>query len=311
MSEPMTWDKAIAAAAPKFNEIANREKLVTWAEESQFAMQAIQTNTRLAECSINSVQNAIINVAAVGLTLNPLLGYAYLVPEAEKAKIDGRDQWVQQCRLRVSYKGMLKIANDSGSILWAKAETVCTNDHFEYNGPAEKPTHRMNPFTDRGQMVGVYCVAKTHQGDYLTDVMNIKEINECKDAAKTKGVWEKWFGEMAKKAVIKRASKQWPKTDHHERLDRAVGLLHEEEGSDFRQEKDITPQRETITDKQAESLRHAIEMAGLTEEKFCGHKSIRIASLGELPAARYEGAMNYLKSIAAPQEETADAVVSE
>lgn len=67
----------------------------------------------------------------------------------------------------------------------------------------------------------------------------------------------------------------------------------------------------SITGEQAESLRHAIEMAGLTEDKFCGHKSIRIASLGELPAARYEGAINYLKSLATQQEETADAVVSE
>jgi len=227
-----TWVEIIEDAAPKFNKIATASDLVTWAEESQFALQAVMKNDKLAQCIPVTVQNAIINVAAVGLTLNPALGYAYLVPESEKAKdANGRDVWVQNCCLRVSFKGLLKIATDSGSILWVKAEIVKAADKFTYRGPCELPIHEMDAFGDRGVTVGAYCIAKTHQGDYLVDVMSAAEIGKIRGAAKQDGVRSKWPEEMAKKAIIKRASKQWPKTDREDRLDKAVAVLNEYEGS--------------------------------------------------------------------------------
>jgi recombination protein RecT len=231
----MTWADVIDQSADKFNQIASRAQLVTWAEESQFAIQAIQKNDSLAKCSPHTVQNAVINVAAVGLTLNPALGYAYLVPEGG------------ECNLKVSFKGLLKIATDSGSILWAKAEIVKAGDQFEYHGVCTPPVHKMNPFTARGETVGVYCVAKTHQGDFLVDYMDMENINKVKNAAKSKNVWNAWPDEMTKKAMIKRASKQWPKTDRDDRLDRAIAVVNEYEGSEElpRQEREINPQPTT------------------------------------------------------------------
>lgn len=232
-NEVMTWPMVIEQVAPKFNEIANTQKLVAWAEESQFAIQALQKNDTLAKCSAHTVQNSIINVAAVGLTLNPALGFAYLVPEKG------------ECNLKVSFKGLVKIATDSGSILWVKAEIVKANDTFSYNGPCSMPEHSMNPFIDRGATVGVYCIAKTHQGDILVDVMSADEIAKIRKAAKQDYVWSAWPDEMAKKAIIKRASKQWPKTDRSDRLDLAIAAVNEYEGSeDIRQERDITPKED-------------------------------------------------------------------
>ena len=237
-----TWLEIIDESASKFKAIATAHNLVTWAEESQFALQAIQKNDKLAQCIPHTVQNAVINVAAVGLTLNPALGYAYLVPESEKLKEGGREQWVQCCNLRVSFKGLLKIATDSGSILWAKAEIVKYKDLFTYKGPCEIPQHEMDAFGDRGDVVGVYCIAKTHQGDHLVDVMSAAEIAKIRGSAKQDGVWAKWPEEMAKKAILKRASKQWPKTDRTDRLDRAIAVVNEYEGSD---ERDITPKEQS------------------------------------------------------------------
>ena len=234
MINEITWVQVIDNVASKFNEIASQQKLVTWAEESQFAIQAIQKSDQLAKCQAHTVQNAVINVAAVGLTLNPALGYAYLVPEGGS------------CNLRVSFKGLLKIATDSGSIMWAKAEIVKANDTFTYRGPCEIPVHEMNPFGDRGATVGVYCIAKTHQGDYLVDIMDGNEIKKIKGAAKTKSVWDAWEDEMIKKAQIKRASKQWPKTDRDDRLDRAIAVVNEYEGGEDIREKDITPPKEEL-----------------------------------------------------------------
>lgn len=252
-NQQLTWPQVIERVAPKFNEIASTEKLVTWAEESQFAIQALQKSDKLSQCLPHTVQNSVINVAAVGLTLNPALGYAYLVPESEKAAgPDGRETWLQICTLKVSFKGLLKIATDSGSILWAKSEIVKENDEFEYMGICTPPIHKMNPFKERGTTIGVYCVAKTHQGDFLVDHMDMKDINKIKGAAKTKTVWSAWEDEMIKKAMIKRASKQWPKTDRNDRLGKAVAFLNEEEGSEeIREEKVINHQAKAIEQKQS------------------------------------------------------------
>lgn len=224
----LTWTQYIEKVGPKFNEIASHGKHVTWAEECQFAIQALQKNEKLAQCIPLTVQNAIVNVAAVGLTLNPALGYAYLVPEPVK-QLD--NQWRQECMLRVSFKGLLKIATDSGSILLCKAEIVKEKDDFVYTGAFSLPEHKMKPFEDRGKTVGVYCAAKTHQGDWIVDVMGMDEVNKIKEKAKTKTVWTEWEDEMIKKAIIKRASKQWPKTDRDDRLDKAISIVNEYEGS--------------------------------------------------------------------------------
>jgi len=224
----LTWTQYVNSVAPKFNEIAANGKHVTWVEESNFAIQALQKNEKLAACVPVTVQNAVINVASVGLTLNPALGYAYLVPESVK-QADG--QWRNECMLRVSFKGLLKIATDSGSIMLCKAEIVKEKDEFTYTGAFSLPEHKMNPFSDRGKTVGVYCAAKTHQGDWIVDVMGLEEINKIKDKAKTKTVWLEWEDEMIKKASIKRSSKQWPKTDREDRMGKAVAVMNEYEGS--------------------------------------------------------------------------------
>ena len=229
MSKQLTWPMVIEQCSGKFNEIASNGKLVTWAEESLFATQAIAANETLGKCDVTTIQDSIVNVAAIGLTLNPAMGYAYLVPEK------GR------CGLKVSFKGLLKIANESGSIVWAKAEIVRQSDTFMYNGPCDKPTHGVSPFSgDRGPAVGVYCIAKTFDGDYLVDFMDTAEINKIKACAKTQYVWDKWWEEMAKKAIIKRAAKQWPRKDQNNRLDTAVQIINDAEGSE-QLERDITP----------------------------------------------------------------------
>lgn len=267
-NEIMTWPQLIEQVAPKFNQIATAQNLVTWAEESQFAIQAIQKNEKLSQCMPHTVQNAVINVAAVGLTLNPALGYAYLVPESEKVKdANNREVWVQNCSLRVSFKGLLKIATDSGSILWAKAEIVKSKDTFKYRGPCELPLHEMDAFGNRGETVGAYCIAKTHQGDVLVDIMSAAEISKIRGAAKQDGVWSKWPDEMAKKAILKRASKQWPKTDRDDRLDRAIAVVNEYEGSEnILIERDITPNQDPLP-KQKQSISNDRLAAGIAKIK--------------------------------------------
>lgn len=202
---------------------AATDQSVTWAKESQYAMQLFQKNdflTKTAMANPVSAQNAIINVAAIGITLNPASKLAYLVP---------RDGMV--C-LDISYMGLLHLAQATGSIKWGQCKLVYANDTYESNGLDTAPTHKYNAFGDRGEVVGGYCTIKTPDGDYLTEEMSLAEIKATEATSKAKnGPWKNFWAEMARKTIVKRASKYWPRAD---RLDNAIHVLNEDEG--FHQE---------------------------------------------------------------------------
>ena len=223
------WQGAIAQAERKFNEIATAEgNLVTYQKEAMFAMQAIQSNDYLQGVPPQSIQNAVINVASIGISLNPALSFAYLVPR------DGK------CCLDISYKGLVKLATDTGSIQWAKAELVRKNDEFDLISMDQVPVHKFNPFAteaDRGEVIGGYCVAKLADGSFMIETMSREEMDKVKDSSKAKSAkspWNTWYGEMAKKTIIKRASKSWPKTSP--RLAEAIQVVNEHEGLDLSSE---------------------------------------------------------------------------
>lgn len=198
---------------------AASDQSVTWAKESQFAIQLFQKNDFLAKTAINnpiSAQNAIINVAAIGITLNPASKLAYLVP---------RDGMV--C-LDISYMGLLHLAQATGSIKWGQCKLVYSNDTYESNGLDTAPTHKYNAFGERGSVVGGYCTVKTADGDYLTEEMSLAEIKATEATSKAKnGPWKNFWEEMARKTIVKRASKYWPRA---ERLDNAIHVINEDEG---------------------------------------------------------------------------------
>jgi recombination protein RecT len=213
----------IYAAQGRFEAVLS-DKTLNFEREAGFAIQllgASEFSMKTAMGNRQSVFNAVVNVAAIGISLNPAKKQAYLVPR------DGR------ICLDISYMGLLDLAIQSGSILWGQAELVNEADGFELNGFDKPPTHKRNPFAkDRGAIVGAYVVVKTRDGDYLTTCMQIDDVFEIRNRSSAwksgrSCPWKTDEGEMIKKTVIKRAYKLWPKTD---RLDGAVHFLNTENG---------------------------------------------------------------------------------
>lgn len=200
------------------------DKSLNFEREAEFALQTFQNNDYCAKVAMNnrqSVVNAVTNIAAIGISLNPAKRQAYLVPR------DGR------ICLDISYMGLMDLAMDTGSIKWAQAELVYANDSFALNGFDKPPTHTYSPFAkDRGEIVGVYVVVKTADGDYLTTCMSRDDIDGIMNRSQSvksgkSSPWKTDYGEMAKKTVVKRAYKYWPKTD---RLDKAIHHLNTDSG---------------------------------------------------------------------------------
>lgn len=265
----------IQSIEPEFNRVASH---VNFEREFQFAMQLLKSgvytdnnnkvhggyllNTALKHPE--SLKMAIMSTATIGISLNPALKHAYLVPRGGKICLD------------VSYMGMVHLACDSGGIKWVQASVVKENDTFTYS-LGEKPVHSFSPFGDRGKVVGVYSVAKTDGDEYLCEFMTIEEVNAIRNRTDAWQKYEKkeikscpWAtdpDEMAKKTVIKRASKLWPKTDKLSRLHMAIEKDNEANGIDFKEEAKV----ENATVNQIQLIRGMVEKLERTEEAFCSH----------------------------------------
>lgn len=223
-----TLTNEIYAIRGTFNEVMV-DRSINFEREAGFAIQAICKNDytlKIAQQNPQSVRDAVTNIAAIGISLNPAKKQAYLVPRKSAICLD------------ISYMGLIDLAIQSGSIRWAQAELVHAGDEFARDGMDKMPHHKFEPFsTHRGEIIGVYVVVKTADGEYLTETMAIADVYSIRDRSEAwkkdqTGPWKTDPGEMIKKTVVKRAYKYWPKTD---RLDKAIHYLNTDggEGIDF------------------------------------------------------------------------------
>ncbi|EOV0647656.1 recombinase RecT [Cronobacter turicensis] len=223
------------------------EPSINFKRELEFAMQIFANNDYLAKTAMNnptSTRSAIMNVAAIGITLNPAQKLAYPVPRKGAICLD------------ISYMGLMHIAQQSGAIKWCQSAIVRKNDQFRREGLDKPPVHIYSEFDtkeQRGEVVGAYVVVKTDDGDYLTHTMRIEDIYSIRDrseawkAYKSKGTACPWVTDeeqMMLKTVVKQAAKYWPRRG---RLDAAIDYVNTEgeEGINFaserQPERDITP----------------------------------------------------------------------
>jgi recombination protein RecT len=209
---------------------------IEFEREASFAMQILSGSEYLMSVAMRnkaSLQSAIVNVAAIGISLNPASKLAYLVPRKNQVCLD------------ISYMGMMHLAQQTGAIVWGQSIAVRQQDTFELQGIDQPPVHKFNPFAeDRGDIIGVYVVVKCDNGDYLTHAMPISKVFEIRDRSEawksyqskgTKCPWVTDEEEMIKKTCVKQAAKYWPRRDrldtaiHHMNIEGEEGLAEEKE----------------------------------------------------------------------------------
>lgn len=114
---------------------------------------------------------------------------------------------------QIGFKGFISRIKEIYPTANIKAELVYAGDVFaveKVDGKA-KYTHKVaNPFASIKDMTGVYAyIQYTDKGKEYSfiETMGKDEVLKIKGKAKTAYVWNEWFGEMAKKAVIRRLCK--------------------------------------------------------------------------------------------------------
>lgn len=221
----------VLKAQEKFIKVPNCS--LDFEREGAFALQMFRSNPALLNTDQQSVIDAIVNVAMTGLTLNPALAFAYLVPRKGK------------CILDISYRGMIKILTDFGTVRNVIAELVYEKDKFfERRGTDPMIEHIPATFKDRGKIIGSYAVGFFHDGKYQFETMKTSEIEAIKKRSPAvkagKGSpWDTDEGEMFRKTPIRRLFKYLPKTKLPENIVRTIELDTQNNAIDFKKEVEI------------------------------------------------------------------------
>jgi len=225
-----------------------REALPPTMDESKFISVlklTLNQNPKLLQADKNSLMQTFMRAAQDGLYL------------------DGREAAAVQYGQSVQYipmvEGVIKVLHNSGLIKTLCAEVVYENDLFDYElGTKQHITHKPLITGDRGKPVCVYAIAVTSNDGQYIEIMNMNDVNKCKEQAKgassPHSPWVKWFDQMARKTVIHRIAKRLPKND-------AINSVVAVDDDNF---VDVTPNAKPSEPK--DSLSRLKESIGMNQE---------------------------------------------
>ncbi len=139
------WTNSLVIAQDKMELISDKTMVL---KELGFVKQIFEKNSALQKCSKQSVVDALTNIARTGVSLNPALKLAHLIPRGNK------------CTLEFSYMGLIKMLKDNGSINHIEAHLVYVDEEFDYTNEtiSHKKKFAMSEqeHNSRG-IVGAYC----------------------------------------------------------------------------------------------------------------------------------------------------------
>lgn len=196
--------------------------------EKGFAVMQVLNNAAILKCTPESFYTCISTVALTGISLNPALKLAYIVPRAGKAILD------------ISYMGMIEILRNSGSVKDMRANCIFEGDVFEYSeGTGENYFIKHTPVLNRDhklKIIAAYSIATLSDGSETFKLMDYNKLMQHKKVATTKAVWDSWEEEMMCKTVIRAHYKFLPKTEKATEL---MNLVDEANPVDFNNLNDI------------------------------------------------------------------------
>lgn len=188
------------------------------------AMLAYSKTPKLRECSLESVGQAVMQAAELGLEPGGVLGHAYLVP------------YGNTCTLIPGYRGLIELARRSGEIESIEAHVVYANDKFTLKfGLDPVLEHEPNLDSEPGGLRFVYAIAKLKDGGKQLEVMTKAQVDAIRKRSKSgnNGPWVTDYEEMARKTVVRRLVKYLPlSTERAETLAKALELDNDNEAID-------------------------------------------------------------------------------
>lgn len=172
---------------------------------------AVADNMDLLDCDRASLLKSCLQAAELGLSLNKSMA------EADILKVYNGKTKRFDAQFRPRYKGLMKLALQSGEVMKIESRIVYANDQFEVEEGIEPRIIHKHGLGSRGEMIGAYCVWKLRNGEAQFEVMSKEEIEAIRDRSSSKmkdgtvvGPWKTDPAEMWRKTVVRRATKYMP-----------------------------------------------------------------------------------------------------
>lgn len=173
---------------------------VTVEKFTRVAMTAIQNNQALLNADRTSLFGAVVRLAQDGL-----------LPDGREAALV---MFGNKAQAMPMIAGVLKKVRQSGEVAKVSAQVVYENDYFKVSYGFDESVEHSPPPLDkpRGKPIGAYATAVLKEGERLLEVMSFEEIEQVRavSRASKNGPWVQWWGEMARKTVMRRLSKRLP-----------------------------------------------------------------------------------------------------
>lgn len=167
--------------------------------------------------------SALLGLEPVGITADgAIVVYEETVreevpsPSGRQGATIIRERKIPTAHFQPMYRGLLKLTRRSGEIAFIDAQVVYQGDTIELDqGSAQSVKHfPALRGEDRGGYVGAYAVAELSNGKRYVEWMTYADIEEVRKSSrgntKPDSPWVKFWGEMARKTVLRRLMKRLP-----------------------------------------------------------------------------------------------------
>lgn len=170
----------------------------------------LSKNTQLQQANPMSFLAASMEAAQLGLEPNTSLGECYILPYKNK-------QQGLLAEFQIGYKGILKLAHNTGQYKTIYAEAVYPNDKFQQKLGLFKDLIHEPADMPEGEPIYYYAVYHLINGGYDFKVMSTAAIKahaqkHSKSFSYSSSPWQKDFDSMALKTVLLKLMKFAPKS---------------------------------------------------------------------------------------------------
>ena len=191
-------------------------KVMTADRFARIALTLYNSNELFYSADTKSFLACLMQSAQSGLEPNTVLGEAYIVP------YKNNKQGTVEVSFQLGYKGLLKLAHNSGQFEAIYAHEVREGDRFEYSYGLNKDLIHVPADIPSNKVTHYYAVYKLKNGGFDFVVWSKERVEQhaktfskqytYKGAINNNSIWAKNFDSMAKKTVIIDVLKYAPKS---------------------------------------------------------------------------------------------------
>jgi len=224
----------------------------------QFTQYDINTLKQTLAAGLNSAEFGLFLNTCVATGLNPFL--KQVIPVVYDGK-NGR-----RFDIQVPVEGIEHLARQKDGWQGYDLQLVCENDSFTARRDKESGQWVIEEHVltfPRGKTMGAYCIVPRQGFKDVVVFMGVDEVAHLLEDFKTKNMWSKWYNDMIKKHIKKRALREQFGIEIDDMSDLNSGPeQYENNIPAFKQQE----RKEIVQDEQAPDFDEAAEVKNIWEQ---------------------------------------------